>query len=380
MPSNMSKREFGFILFRSPQTMIRHKAFSTPKELLSFLENEVPLHAYYSTAYYELPSIKDMDEKGWLGADLVFDIDVDHIPTPCKKDHDTWTCLDCGLLGKGLPPETCPRCKSKRIDKKVWVCDRCLEYAKEEVIRLVEDFLMNDFGFSKNEIKIYFSGHRGFHVHVESKKVLKLNQEARREIVDYIKGIGLKLLMNIRHDLRMSDPGWYGRIAKGLYQLIAEANEELLSNIGLNRREIDYTIANKERILRALEHDLYWNYLSHLSKKSRELLLERVKLQYSVEIDERVTTDIKRLIRLPGSLHGKTGLPVTSVSLEKIEDFNPFDIYLFKSMQFIKVKLISDIPPLRLGERNIEASGKLLTLPFPIGFYLACKGVAKIMW
>ena len=43
------------------------------------------------------------------------------------------------------------------------------------------------------------------------------------------------------------------------------------------------------------------------------------------EIDEPVTTDVHRLIRFPGSLHGKTGLAVTRIELHDLEKFNPLD-------------------------------------------------------
>jgi DNA primase small subunit len=37
-----------------------------------------------------------------------------------------------------------------------------------------------------------------------------------------------------------------------------------------------------------------------------------------------VTTDIHRLIRLPGSLHGGTGLRVVPLSREEVDRFDPF--------------------------------------------------------
>ncbi len=51
------------------------------------LAETVPSDVYHSCAYYENPDF-DMDKKGWIGADLVFDIDADHIPTTCNKIHD----------------------------------------------------------------------------------------------------------------------------------------------------------------------------------------------------------------------------------------------------------------------------------------------------
>ena len=41
------------------------------------------------------------------------------------------------------------------------------------------------------------------------------------------------------------------------------------------------------------------------------------------ETDEPVTCDVKRLIRLPYSLHGKTGLKVVSLEVDELSHFDP---------------------------------------------------------
>ena len=72
-PPEIEKREFGFIMFEGG--MLRHKSFKSKDELVTFMKDFAPSDAYYSCAYYESPEA-EMDEKGWLGADLVFDIDL----------------------------------------------------------------------------------------------------------------------------------------------------------------------------------------------------------------------------------------------------------------------------------------------------------------
>jgi DNA primase small subunit len=170
MPSKMDRREFGFALFEG--FMLRHKSFSTPEELKSFLEISIPMDAYYSCAYYENPTA-EMDRKGWIGADLIFDVDADHIPTDCDKVHDEWTCSACGFVGKGVTPEKCPICNGEKFNVTTWPCETCLESAKTETIKLL-DMLMDDFGFSNREIYVFFSGHRGYHVQIESETVLDI--------------------------------------------------------------------------------------------------------------------------------------------------------------------------------------------------------------
>ena len=41
------------------------------------------------------------------------------------------------------------------------------------------------------------------------------------------------------------------------------------------------------------------------------------------ETDEPVTCDVKRLIRLPSSLHGKTGLKVVKITVDDLKEFDP---------------------------------------------------------
>ncbi|MFQ6074280.1 MAG: DNA primase small subunit domain-containing protein, partial [Candidatus Bathyarchaeia archaeon] len=211
-PPSMEKREFGFLLLKE-RIMLRHKSFKTAEELRDALKRLVPSNVYYSSAYYERPE-EEMEEKGWLGADLVFDIDADHIPTPCAKTHDTWTCTNCKTTGRGQPPERCPECNEQRFEEKAWPCEVCLESAKEETVKLI-DILTKDFGLSTKEMSLGFSGHRGYHLHVETEEILTLDSIGRKEIVDYIVGIGLEPQL---HGLsrtdgpNLDDFGWRGRI------------------------------------------------------------------------------------------------------------------------------------------------------------------------
>ena len=90
-----------------------------------------------------------MPRKEWLGSELGFDIDANDVPTECKLIH-----------GSG------------------WLCDECLGAVKAETVKLAEDFLMGDFGFSEKEVEINFSGNRGYHVHVRRKGIMQLDAAA----------------------------------------------------------------------------------------------------------------------------------------------------------------------------------------------------------
>jgi len=66
------------------------------------LEEKTPIHLYYSSAYYEEPSADKMDLKGWLGSDLIFDIDSDHYPG-CDKTLSI--CIGSGEIYEGKVKE-----------------------------------------------------------------------------------------------------------------------------------------------------------------------------------------------------------------------------------------------------------------------------------
>ena len=56
-----------------------------------------------------------------------------------------------------------------------------------------------------------------------------------------------------------------------------------------------------------------------------DTLTEDVVDSDTAPIDEPVTTDTKRLIRLPGSLHGGSGLAVMPLDRAEIDDFRPLE-------------------------------------------------------
>jgi len=143
--------------------MFRHISFDDVGQLRRYLVDYAPAHTYFSAAYYEAPRAA-MENKGWQGADLVFDIDADHFDLPCQRIHDKWTCRTCGMEGTGHPPEKCPGCEKAAFIEEGWLCGQCLEAAKYEAQKLL-DILIQDFGFSQSEeLSVNFSGNRGYHV------------------------------------------------------------------------------------------------------------------------------------------------------------------------------------------------------------------------
>jgi len=386
-PTQIKKREFGFLVFKE-RVMIRHKGFKDVDDLSKFLKTLVPSDTYYSSAYYEKPE-EEMEEKGWLGADLIFDIDADHIPTPCAKIHDKWACNNCGTVGKGVLPEKCPACGEHRFDEKTWPCEVCLESAKVETIKLI-DMLMRDFGFSSKDMSVSFSGHRGYHVHVESREIQALDSMARKEIVDYILGLGLETSF---HGLReekgemkssvlvgpsLDDSGWRGRIARGTYEFLLTATPEELKKIGLKKKTVDTLTQHKETILESWKEKGPWGVIRGVGVERWRKIAQRGAEMQSARIDTVVTTDTHRLIRLTNTLHGKTGLKKIEVPITDIEQFDPFKSAIAFKEGMMTV-LVSDAPEFRLEDQNYGPyKNRQVELPTAAALLLLCKGMAEV--
>jgi DNA primase small subunit len=377
-PSSLASREFAFLLFKEKR-MLRHKNIRDIEDLRTMLKAVVPSDVYYSSAHYEKPE-EEMDTKGWLGADLVFDIDADHMPTPCGKQHDTWTCSNCGATGRGSKPENCPRCRGLRFDDKSWPCEICLESTKKETIKLHE-VLTNDFGLSPQEMIIAFSGHRGYHVHVESQIVQTLDQIARREIVDYLVGIGFEPRFQGLEDDRvpnLEETGWRGRIAKGTYEFLLDTSIEQLEEMGFRKSAVNNLDKQRDKILESWKGKEAWR-IKGVGPESWKKIVRKAIENQSVKIDTVVTTDIHRLIRLANTLHGKTGLKKTLVSASDIERFDPLKSAVAFKGGSVRL-LVYEAPEFRLGDerfgpyKNCEAE-----LPTAAALFLLCKGAAHVM-
>jgi DNA primase small subunit len=385
-PPSIMQREFGFMVFKE-NIMVRHIGFSTVDRLRSFMKENAPAHAYHSTAYYEMPEEK-MDNKGWLGADLYFDIDADHIPTKCKEIHDSWICKDCGFTGKGQP-DVCPACGGKRFDEKIWPCDECLDSAKGETVKLL-NILTKEFGFSSEEVDVSFSGHRGYHVHVANDAVQELDAGARKEIVDYITGVGLNASLYSPVDVAsrapaetvgsvLDDLGWRGRIAKGAYEFLLSATVKDLVDLGLKEKTANEIISNRQAILNSWEKEGPWRPIRGVGKEELKTLINRAVDSQSAKIDTMVTTDIHRLIRLPNSLHGKTGWLKTSFSIADIESFDP----LKEAVAFKKGEVtlyVEKAHKFRLGDESFgEYEKQKVELPMAAAVFLLCKDAARLV-
>ena len=118
-------------------------------------------------------------------------------------------------------------------------------------------------------------------------------------------------------------------------------------------------------------------------------LLRGIVNLVGVEIDVPVSIDIHRLIRYPGSLHGKTGFKVQEIELKELDNFNPLnesneklDPIVFKSKKQLTQKLEvveNKLPITKIKGESFGpyVKGEKIEVPHHFAVFLLCKEVAK---
>jgi DNA primase small subunit len=389
-PPRYTRREFAAFPFSVQTLMRRHASFRTAEELRDFLRQEAPRHVYYSSAYYRAPDAATMVAKEWQGADLIFDLDADHL-----RQSEGMTYAEQ------------------------------LRLARSRFRDLVDDFLLGDFGFDARDVLIVFSGGRGFHAHVHAEAVLPLSSGERRELVEYILGVGVDareavqemrevergpgLSMGFGGELAGADagrplggrqrpyqrlappdtPGWPGRLTRSLFQILAQWDE---AGVDVAAREMQeagasdavarewakrlVTEGKGRRIREGLSLDVAAN---DFPPALLSQILDRARIQVQGETDAPVTTDIHRLIRLPGSLHGGTGFRVVPLTRDELDRFEPFrDAPVpFEGLAPVEVHLLTGVDYPTLPEPTRAGEGETLTVPRSTALFLTLRGEAR---
>tara|TARA_Y100001970_G_scaffold33517_1_gene41675 strand:- start:2876 stop:4069 length:1194 start_codon:yes stop_codon:yes gene_type:complete len=330
LPPRFTTREWGFLNWGGG-VMNRHVKFGSMEDINNYLKRVAPAHSYHSVAYYKDPGRKTMNEKKWQGADLIFDLDADHLPEmeDVKKGKITFSKL--------------------------------MEYIREQTFRLVHDVLLGDFGLNEKDLLITFSGGRGYHVHVRTPSVLSLPSGARRELSDYMTGKGLNLdnvlvdagytkefairgkgierkNLGVKKLPRKNAKGWSGIISRKINEIFNElklvkGNElkKKLKELNMERANIKFKERNE-------------NIFNSLSKKYQKNLVKIAVKEAAIFPDEPVTGDVHRLIRLPGSLHGGSGLKVTTISSKELEKFDPMKRAVAFGDKPVKIRSVVEHP------------------------------------
>ena len=356
VPPDLELREIALQPLSS-STYIRHLSFPTIQELRKAILERIPRHVYFSSAKYREPANPDMEMKGWLGSDLVFDIDADHLPQCSDKVVEFKFCSRCGYV-TSEKIDKCPRCGSS-LEEFSHVEEECIELAKLEVAKLI-DILRMDFGYQN--LTVAFSGNRGFHVrvHLEGEDAM-LPSDARREIVDYLKMSAFNVDSVTVIERRLGRRRVM-RIPPSRFDVGARRRVYLeLKRMGL---DVDRALASYS-MLRSRANDI------------NSAIMDAVE-NARIEVDEKVTIDVSRLVRIPNSVNGKSGW----IALH-VKDLGAFELsedVVSPVKEELRVKIVIDLPRVRILGHELRARrGEVLSLSPAVALYLVFKGVASFL-
>jgi len=357
-PEKIEQREFGFGDYER-KIAYRHYAFRSENDLKEYMVRMAPPFVSYSQAFYKKPEARPMESKELVKAEMVFDLDADDLNLSCKLVHGS-----------------------------SWVCDNCLESVKNETIKLIEDFLIPDFGFSESEISINFSGNRGYHVHINTDKISGMNQDARKEISDYITANGINVsaffpTLGMRgvglRGPKPTDYGWGGRFARGVVSAINNGTGALI-DLGVDKKTAGIIVRKRASIIIGITAG-NWDVIN-IPKKADFWgnVLKGLSVKQSDSIDKNVTIDMHHLIRLPNTLHGDTGLIAINIgSLSDLERFDPMNNAIAFKKGTLKVHALK-VPKFHmLGEEYGPYDSTDVELPMYAALYLVLKRVATII-
>ncbi|MHA2295127.1 MAG: DNA primase catalytic subunit PriS [Candidatus Hodarchaeales archaeon] len=285
---NFSHREFAFVDHRG--YFHRNLSFVNVDDMVDFLVTRAP-EDFFVGAVYALPPSKDflVTRDNWLYRELVFDLDLD-LYDPVRR---------CGCRGAGQ------------------FCIHCWELIVTAAT-FIHDSLIIDFGIDERDIHWFFSGRRGLHAWINDPEFTQLDSTTRSAIVSYLSMINDDVV----------DPlPWSPLFRQRIHDLvidsfIIDAGQVELLECGLRPVEVKKILQLRHSPSTTIERLLELTFPKGLYLTNERVKNNILKLR-SPRFDRKVTTDITRLLRVPGTIHSRTNKISKSVRFDKLSSFDP---------------------------------------------------------
>ncbi len=343
---NIPRREIAFLTWDS--RMIRHQSHNDIDSLRKLVTKRAPKALYASLSQYLDPAHR----------------------APKELDKKTVNCQECGDEYKSDKPKSnCPSCSVENEKANVNTKDRRamdlafdIDYgdipgsadrtprenlgaAARSTLNLIK-ILEEDFGVSRDDMKVTFSGKKGFHIRLDSSShplfsdSNQKDEAVRRTLVQYVSGYDFSPMdfilikahaqdANTWH-LKAFESGWGLRFNESIEYILKAAKvgiEEFTKILTLyspwytdkKRNGTKKSLPSQKVIegFRCACNDYRDSILKGgnirqmkdaNAKRLFSYALARTMIRYGSFVDRRVTADKARVLRVPGSLHGGSGM------------------------------------------------------------------------
>lgn len=274
-------REFGFD-HNGTGPNDRYRIFKGTESLRKFLRFKAPFASYISVAFYDNPKKRG----GWQKAEYIFDVDAKDIPIrSCQCDG---------------------------------VCEVCLGEALEIVNNLI-DTLEDNLGLEN--IHLIYSG-RGYHIRILDDAMMTADSNLRSDVLKYAAGaeVPKSKFSNSNNSFdfeHFTIPVGYPKIFtdRVKYNIMHLVGNEKLD--GINPKLMKDIMENRHY----LENDDWGLFKSNIGPRRYKGLTNAMARVNLSTIDAKVSIDLKRILRLPSSLHSKVSMKC--VEVKNRETFDP---------------------------------------------------------
>jgi len=286
--SDIQRREIAFA-YKSDYPAIKGRAyyFQNVEDMREhILRKPTIVAAYASTTYYLDPNMRANSKRGFLGYDLVFDIDMpytDEFPNRVEWMHE--------------------------------VC-----YRTSHLIEV----LTSDLGFDRDTMKLSFSGSKGFHILIDDEQYRTMPIPERTQLCNYIIGTGL-----VRGKVKKGKGGWNKKYTRYLETLVSlmtdnkDDNEKILLSMGFaktNAKKISGLMSDNTKRA-AFSQGHLWVFDEKVSKALVDSFYKQESSIFGNGVlDSGVTVDKHRVFRFPGTIHPAYGFVATSLELSDLDD------------------------------------------------------------
>ena len=312
--SSIARREVAFEAWNG--YFNRDNQFNDAETLTSVLQIRTPKAVFASNAHYLDAAHPDKKKKEIKGVDLAFDFDFTDLPEH-DKGEDFWENIEAIRL---------------------------------HVVRLIEVVLPR-LGISKEHVSVSFSGSKGYHVRVLTPATFKLTRDQRRQIQEFVAGHSLMdfyVMTPVRSksghykagwsEKEHGWPGYISQAAKDYLGAIFEADmatatKFVTANLpcydsgekkGQKKKATDKSVTEIVSLIKDNPDFLKGGRFDSVFKKKnqRTLVVDSIrqfaKTNNACAIDLSVTQDMRRILRVPGTIHGKTGIPCMPLDIEDL--------------------------------------------------------------
>ena len=175
-----------------------------------------------------------------------------------------------------------------------------------------------------------------------------------------------------------SASGWGGKLANGVIRAVNGGTSTLM-DLGIEKREAQMLTRKSAEIILGISTG-NWDKIN-IPKKGEfwANVLKNIAIKQGDAIDKNVSTDVHHLIRLPGTIHGDTGLIAKKVkSLKALAEFDPMKEAIAFGDAPVSVRT-AKVPEFTMAGTSL---GRTKTpnarLPAYAASYLVLKGFASL--